>query len=216
MENLIRNWAEINPQWFSNERIQKGRFANVEPAFLFYAMKEDFFKDAGSEPESEFLISGYYPLPQPGEISPTEREDGMGAYLMMFASWAAGLPLPIINLIAAVIYYFVNRKKSPFVHFHCAQSLFSQIPVSLCNASVVFWTFQNLIYNGSFSSTFFNYLLMVVLFNIVYIIVSLIAAVRAKQGRMYYIPFFGRLSFELAFKMVRRTEPKKPSNRPPV
>ncbi|MCH8319303.1 MAG: hypothetical protein IIA88_12580, partial [Bacteroidetes bacterium] len=42
----------------------------------------------------------YLPVPQPDEIPTREKEDAMGAYLMMFAAIAAGLPLPIINLIA--------------------------------------------------------------------------------------------------------------------
>ena len=67
----------------------------------------------------------FYPLPQPEEIAEREKVDAMGAYLMMFAAVAVGLPLPIINLIAAVVYYFVNRKKSRFIHFHCLQSLLS-------------------------------------------------------------------------------------------
>ncbi|MEX2597058.1 MAG: hypothetical protein WEC59_09050, partial [Salibacteraceae bacterium] len=64
----------------------------------------------------------YYPLPQPDEIPDHEREDAMGAYLMMFAAVASALPLPVINLIAAIIYYYVNRRKSRFVHFHSLQS----------------------------------------------------------------------------------------------
>ena len=70
----------------------------------------------------------YYPLPQPEEIPEREKEDAMGAYLMMFAAVAIGLPLPIINLIASFIYYYINRKKSRFIHFHSLQSLLSQIP----------------------------------------------------------------------------------------
>ena len=48
--------------------------------------------------------TGYHPLPQPHELSEREKEDAMGAYLMMFAAVGAGLPLPVINLIAAIIY----------------------------------------------------------------------------------------------------------------
>ena len=44
----------------------------------------------------------YAEIPQPEEVSTREREDAMGAYLMIFGALAAGLPLPIINLIAAV------------------------------------------------------------------------------------------------------------------
>ena len=179
-------------------------------------MKEDFFKDALTESDNDILIPGYHNLPQPEQISAIEKEDGMGAYLMMFASWAAGLPLPILNVIAAIIYYFVNRRKSPFVHFHCLQSLLSQIPVSLLNAGLVFWTVRNIFYNGSFSGNYLNYLAMTGLFNLGYIVLSLVAAVRAKQGRMYYIPFFGRISFDIAFKIRKKSDSKTPANLPPV
>ena len=46
----------------------------------------------------------FHPLQQPDEIPEREKEDAMGAYLMMFAAVAIGLPLPIINLIASIIY----------------------------------------------------------------------------------------------------------------
>jgi hypothetical protein len=53
----------------------------------------------------------YHPVPQPEELSNKEKDDAMGGYLMMFAALAVGLPLPIINLIASIIYYYTNKKK---------------------------------------------------------------------------------------------------------
>ena len=84
----------------------------------------------------------YYPLPQPNEIPEREREDAMGSYLMMFAAVAVALPLPIINLVAAVAYYMVNRRKSRFIHFHTLQSLLSQIPTTLLNWGLLIWAAQ--------------------------------------------------------------------------
>src|SRR5258706_9210434 len=81
----------------------------------------------------------FHPLQQPEEIAEREKEDAMGAYLMMFAAVAVGLPLPVINLIASVIYYFINRKKSRFIHFHSLQALLSNIPTTLINWGVVIW-----------------------------------------------------------------------------
>ena len=49
-------------------------------------------------------------LPQPDQLAEREKEDGMGAYLMIFAAFAVGLPLPVVNLIAALIYYFIKKK----------------------------------------------------------------------------------------------------------
>ena len=75
-------------------------------------------------------------LPQPDEISRREKEDAMGAYFMMFAAWGIGLPFPFLNLVAAVIYYGLHKRKSKFVAFHALQSLTSQVPVTVANAGL--------------------------------------------------------------------------------
>ncbi len=171
----------------------------------------------------------YLPVPQPEEISTREREDAMGAYLMMFASLAVGLPLPIINLLAAIIYYFANRKKSRFVHFHVLQSLLSQLPTSLLNAGAVFWTFSILFSNSPdfasddvqfstlFSGTYVGYLIMVFIANLVYFIFSIIAATKAHKGRFYYMLFFGRASYNIAFNRNNtiHTQKEEAVNLPP-
>ena len=103
----------------------------------------------------------YHELKQPDELTKREKEDAMGAYLMMFASIGAGLPLPIINLIAAVIYYFINKSNSRFVQFHALQSLLSQFPTSIINAVAVFWAAQIYLFdNLEMNDTFKGYLIM--------------------------------------------------------
>ena len=134
-------------------------------------------------------------LPQPDEISSAEKDDAMGSYLMMFAAWAIGLPLPILNLIAAVIYFYVNKKKSRFVAFHALQSLLSQIPVTLLNIALIVWLLRILITGLSFTSGFFVLLGIMVCSNILYIIFSIAALVRARKGNFLYFPFFGRVAY---------------------
>ena len=142
----------------------------------------------------------YYNIPQPEEISIREREDAMGSYLMMFAALAIGLPFPSLNLIAAVIYYFVNRSKGRFVHFHILQSLYSQIPTTLLNIGLITWTIRMLIHeNFSFSDYFLGYLLLVVTVNLAYIVFSIIAAVKARRGQFYYFMIIGELAFKQAY-----------------
>jgi len=135
-------------------------------------------------------------LPQPGEISQREKDDAMAAYLMMFASWAVGLPLPLVNLIASVVYYGVSRKASRFVGFHSLQSLLSQVPVSLLNAGVVGWLIGILATGFHFPPAFFAFLIFTVLVNIAYITISIVALVNANKGRFYYMPWFGRVAFD--------------------
>lgn len=154
-------------------------------------------------------------VPQPEEITRKERDDAMGSYLMMFASTGVGLPLPVINLIASVIYYFINRSKSPFVHFHALQSLLSQAPTTILNSSVIFWTFHNFIDRLEFTDAFWGYLLMVVIANVLYFIFSLVAAVYAYKGRMFYLLFFGKVAYYYAFRQRTEVTQSAPVNRPP-
>jgi uncharacterized membrane protein len=159
----------------------------------------------------------FYPLQQPDEIAEREKEDAMGAYLMMFAAVAIGLPLPVINLIAAVIYYFVNRKKSRFIHFHCLQALLSNIPTTLINWALVIWTVRNFIGHHEWTDAFWAYAIFAGLCTFLYFIISLIAAYKARQGKMYYFLLFGKMAYETAYR-VRPTDGQQsnePVNKPP-
>ena len=143
----------------------------------------------------------YYDLPQPQELTKKERDDAMGAYLMMFASVGAGLPLPILNLIAAIIYYYVNRSKSRFVKFHAYQSLISQLPTTLLNAVALSWFIRNMINSAGFDQNFFGFVIAVILTNVAYFIFSIIGAIKARKGQMYYLLCFGKVSYVKAFKI---------------
>jgi hypothetical protein len=137
-------------------------------------------------------------LPQPDEISERDREDAMGAYLMMFAAVAVSLPLPIINLVAAIIYYYVNRTKSRYIH--CHQSLISQIPTTLLNWGLLFYAIKIwLLKDWQFDEYFVTYMGLVITTNIVYTVFSLIAAINARKGKMYYFIFFGKSSYNAVF-----------------
>ncbi|HAQ70127.1 MAG TPA: hypothetical protein DCR48_04045 [Flavobacteriales bacterium] len=144
--------------------------------------------------------SAYVTLPQPDQITEREKEDAMGAYLMMFAAVAVALPLPVVNLIAAIVYYYVNRSKSRFVHFHSLQSLISQLPTTLLNWGLLYWSIRVWFFNSlEADDYFFGYFLTTVIANLLYLVFSIIGAVQARKGRMYYFLFFGKLSYELVF-----------------
>lgn len=157
-------------------------------------------------------------LPQPGDISQREKDDAMASYLMMFASWAVGLPLPLVNLVASVVYYAVNRKGSKFVAFHSLQSLLSQVPVSLLNAGVIGWGIGLLVKGAAAGSLwpFLGYVFFTAAVNILYIVFSIVALLAANKGRFYYLPFFGRLAFDRHYGPAS-AEPQRPTwvNRPP-
>jgi uncharacterized Tic20 family protein len=142
-------------------------------------------------------------LPQPDEIPEKDKMDASGAYVMMFAS--SYLPLPLVNLLAAFIYHMACRKRSRFVAFHTYQSFVSQIPSSISLWALIVWLIYILVkYNPSapqlFTSiTFLSILSIVLVWNLTYTIVSIVALVRARKGRFCYLPLFGKHAFNRYF-----------------
>jgi uncharacterized Tic20 family protein len=159
----------------------------------------------------------FHPLQQPHEITEREREDAMGAYLMMFAAVAIGLPLPIINLIASIIYYFVNRKKSRFIHFHSLQALLSQIPTTVINWVAVIWALTIFIRDDwEANNTFWAYLIFSAACTVIYFVISIIAAYKARQGKMYYFLLFGKMAYQSVYRIKPGdSEAHESINKPP-
>ena len=157
----------------------------------------------------------YLPVPQPEDIPIRVREDAMGAYLMMFAALAAGLPLPILNLIASLIYFYIHKDKGPFMKFHLLQSLYSQLITSAMNIFLVFWTVRIFFFKSMIVSDYYKgYIAVVVIANLMYFIFSVLAAIRARQGRFYYFLVFGKWAYHSAFK-VRNIEVVTIENKAP-
>ena len=142
----------------------------------------------------------YHSIPLPDQLPEREREDAMGAYLTMFAAVAVALPLPIINLIAAIVYYYTNKNKSPFIHFHSLQSLLAQIPTTLMNWGVLYWGLKIWLFKElALDQDFWIYLGIVVLFNISYFTFSIVAAMKARKGKMYYFLGLGIYCRDVVF-----------------
>ena len=158
----------------------------------------------------------FHPIPQPEEVSEREKQDAMGAYLMMFATTALGLPLPIVNMSASVVYFFVNKSKGRFVQFHSLQSMYSQIPVSLLNSYLIVWAVYIFANDAAFTNVFWGLLITAGIFNLFYFIFSIIGAVKAYHGRFYYFLFFGKIAYIQAYKIKNETEVKQQQmNMPP-
>lgn len=139
----------------------------------------------------------------------------MGAYFMMFATAALGLPMPILNLVAAIVYYFVNRSKGRFVQFHTLQSLYSQIPVSLLTSALVVWTVLNFYHDMEFTSNYWGFLIAVSIFAVLYLAFSVVGAVRARNGQFYYFIFFGKAAYHQVYRVRPEREERSKVNRPP-
>ncbi|MCK9523920.1 MAG: DUF4870 domain-containing protein [Proteobacteria bacterium] len=174
--------------------------------------------------ELQYDENGQVILPQPDDIPGKDRDHAAGAYIMMFASQY--FPLPFANLIAALIYHLVSRKKSRFIAFHTWQSLISQIPTTLISWGYVAAIIGTLVAYPAqewgdriLGPLFLGALAFLIVWNILYIVFSIIAFRRAGRGRLYYLPLFGKLAYNKYFGTralpASRAVYQPPVNRPP-
>ncbi len=144
-------------------------------------------------------------MPQPSEIDSKEKERAMAAYLTMFATTSMGLPLPFLNFFAALTYHHYTKRTSPFVSFHSYQSLISQFITSVFNGVTVVWAVICFI-GSDFTDAFFAFLILAVVVNLLYFILSVVAAVKAYKGKMFYFFFFGKIAFKKGYRTYEQSE----------
>ena len=135
---------------------------------------------------------------QPNE---NEAEKASNSYLMSMVAVIAGLPLPIVNLIAAIFYYVANRKSSYFVRWHCLQSLFAQIMFFILNSYLLFWTLAIFVFETrDLTNNYIGYLISVALFDIIEFIANIYSAIKTRKGKHVEWWFFSDLSDYLCRK----------------
>ena len=127
----------------------------------------------------------------PGEH---EAEKASNSYLMSLIAIIAGLPLPIVNLLATGIFFLANRKGTYFVRWHCTQALLSQASLLPLNSIGFWWTISIAFDDRSISSPYLAYMMTLILFNLVEFIVTIYTAVEVRKGRHLQWWFYGPLT----------------------
>ena len=123
-----------------------------------------------------------------------EAEKASNSYLMSLVALIVGVPVPIVNLLATLLFYWGNRKSSYFVRWHCTQALLSQFSVLVVNSIGFWWTISILFTEENVSNTYFAYLLIAILFNITELITTIYSAVQTRKGIHVEWLFFGTLT----------------------
>lgn len=123
-----------------------------------------------------------------------EAEKASNSYLMSVIAIMAGLPLPIINLIATYIFFMANRNGTYFVRWHCTQAVLSQVFVVIFNSGAVFWTFSIVFGNLEISNSYIAYVVVVLFFNISEFIFTVYTATVTRKGTHVKWFFFGPLT----------------------
>ncbi len=128
---------------------------------------------------------------EPGEH---EAEAASNSYLMSLIAIVAGLPLPIINLIATLIFYLGNRKATYFVRWHCTQALLSQVSMLFINSYGFWWTVSIIFTDETITSRFIAYIIAALIFNITEFIATIYTAIKTRKGIHVSWWFYGNLT----------------------
>ncbi len=127
----------------------------------------------------------------PGEH---EAEKASNSYLMSLIALIAGLPLPIVNLIATFIFYLGNRKATYFVRWHCTQALLSQLSLLFINSYGFWWTVSIIFTSESITSKYIAYIITIIIFNVFEFIVTIYTAIQTRKGIHVEWWFYGSLT----------------------
>lgn len=128
---------------------------------------------------------------EPGEH---EAEKASNSYLMSLVAVIAGLPLPILNLLATFVFYMGNRKGTYFVRWHCTQALLSQLSLLFMNSFGFWWTISIIFGSETIDSNYIAYLMTVLAFNIVEFIATVHTAIQTRKGLHVEWWFYGDLT----------------------
>ena len=141
-------------------------------------------------------LQGIMILPESIQFSPSEHEaeKASNSYLMSLIAFIAGLPFPIINLIATFIFFLGNRKGTHFVRWHCTQALLSQFSVLIMNSAAFWWTMSIIFDVEVITTKFIAYIFTVILFNLTEFIATIYTAIKTRKGIHVEWWFYGGLT----------------------
>ena len=111
-----------------------------------------------------------------------ECEKASNGYLMSVMVIMVGMPLPIINLLASVIFYLANRRSTYYVRWHCVQAMVSQFTIFIMNSVGFSWTLHILLGSGHITNSYIGYLITIVVFNVAELNANIIAAIKVRKG----------------------------------
>src|SRR5687768_14510716 len=109
------------------------------------------------------------------------------------------LPIPLVGLVAAIIWLITEPKASLYVRFHAIQSLLVLGGLVAANIVVSVINFLHFIpiIGGVFS--FVSGILMFAFVG-VWFVLTIMLALKAKNGEMYKLPYIGDIAEDLATK----------------
>jgi Zn-dependent protease with chaperone function len=115
-------------------------------------------------------------------IHDDEAESASNAYLLSLILLVVGAPLPILNLLASVIFYLSSRRASPFIRWHSMQALLTHIVVVPVN-SVFLWMTLAILFGYRDPDDFYvGWFLFMAGLNATKMIGSIYSAIKVRRG----------------------------------
>lgn len=124
----------------------------------------------------------------------SEKEKASNSYLMSVIAVMAGLPFPIINLLASIIFFVANRRAGYYVKWHCTQVLLSQLTIFIMNTVGFSWTMRIVFGSLTITNSYLAYLLTIFIFNITEFVININAAIKVRKGLLAHWWFWGALT----------------------
>ena len=110
-----------------------------------------------------------------------DAEQASNVYIMSLITFAAGLPLPIINVISTIIFFIGSRRESAFVRWHCMQALLTELITLPLNSIAFWWTVNLVLFDAQITNSYLVYVFLVILLNIVELVAAISAAIRVRK-----------------------------------
>ena len=123
-----------------------------------------------------------------------ETEKASNSYLMSLIAVIAGLPFPILNLLATFFFFIGNRKGTYFVRWHCIQALISQLFLLIINSIGFVWSMSIIFSVRVITNEYIAYIAAIIISNIADFIATVYSAVKTRKGVHVEWWFYGSLT----------------------
>lgn len=114
-------------------------------------------------------------------VNDSELERASNSYLMSVIAIMAGMPIPLINLLATFLFLMVHRKGTYFVRWHCYQAFISQLFLFFVNTTGFWWTISIVFGHNQVSNAYLSYLIVGFSFNVLELVGTLYTAIRIRK-----------------------------------
>lgn len=127
-------------------------------------------------------------------LTEDQKDIAINGYLMSLAIFITTLPIPVLNLLANLFYYFSYRKNTYIIRWHTFNSLLSQIPLFFINSSLWYLGWKIVWSEITISNTIIAYFCFALILNIGEILSSIICCIKVNQKKNLSIPIISPIA----------------------